>query len=317
MNPSAPRLSSRLLFNRATSLPFLLLGSIGTTLVVFYGIVPLFIKGVYSAGLVSVAAWSWQAWNPSMNQEHSKLVPFISLFLVWYHRRQLREAIKAPANGGLIFVGLGIFLFALSARCLQPRIALAALPFLIYGGVVYLWGWRTGRIILFPCAFLIFLIPFGAVEQATFKLQFVITDLVSFFAKLIGVKVNAIGTTLTAADGSFNFEIAEGCSGIRSLTAMAMLTAVYVHLTQNRLWKKILIVAFSIVFAIAGNVGRIVTVFLVAKLINPQLASGIITTTPATSSFPSPWLPCSLLAGFLTSIPLPHRAQSETDSSRI
>ena len=56
---------------------------------------------------------------------------------------------------------------------------------------------------------------------------------------------------------------------------MAMLTAIYVHLTQNRLWKKVTIFAFSIVFAIAGNVGRIFTVILVAKFINPKLAAGM------------------------------------------
>ena len=76
-------------------------------------------------------------------------------------------------------------------------------------------------------------------------------------------------------DKSFDFQIAEGCSGIRSLTAMAMLTAIYVHLTQKELWKKLVIFAFSIVFAIAGNVGRIFTVILVAKWINPTLAGGI------------------------------------------
>jgi exosortase len=253
----------------------LLLAAVAATLVVFFGFVPLFVKGVYSAGLVSTAGWAWQAWNPAMNQEHSKIVPLISLFLVWYHRQQIREAPKAGSNIGLIFLALGIALFLLSARCLQPRLALASLPFLIFGCVVYLWGLAVGRIVLFPCAFLVFLIPVAVLEQATFRLQFVITEAVSFLSGLIHIKVDAVGTTLNAADGSFNFGIEEGCSGIRSLTAMTMLAAIYVHLTQDRLWKKIVIVAFSLVFAIAGNIGRIVTVVIVAKLINPDLASGI------------------------------------------
>jgi exosortase/archaeosortase family protein len=54
-----------------------------------------------------------------------------------------------------------------------------------------------------------------------------------------------------------------------------MLTAIYVHLTQDRLWKKALILAFSIIFAIVGNIGRIFTVVLVAKFIDPKLAAGI------------------------------------------
>jgi exosortase len=251
----------------------LLLFTISATLVYFFGFLPLFVKGVFASGVSSTAAWAWQAWTG--NQEHSKLVPLISLALVWYHRNKIRQAEKCGSNTGLVFLGIGIALFLLSARCLQPRFALACVPFLIYGSVLYLWGKQVARIVLFPCAFLIFMVPVAAIEQATFRLQFIITGIIGFLSNLVGIKIQALGTTLTAADGSFNFAIAEGCSGIRSLTAMTMITAVYVHLTQNKLWKKILILVFSIVFAIAGNVGRIFTVILVAKFINPQLASGL------------------------------------------
>jgi exosortase len=158
---------------------------------------------------------------------------------------------------------------------LQPRLALGSIPFLIYGAVLYLWGAQVARIILFPCAFLIFLIPFGAIEQATFRLQFVITSAIGLLSKLVGLHIDAVGTTLNASDGKFNFMIAEGCSGIRSLTAMAMITAIFVHLTQDRLWKKIFIFAFSVVFAVVGNIGRLFSVVLVAKFIDPKLAAGV------------------------------------------
>ena len=253
----------------------LLLCSILGTLVYFFGFLHLFVKGTFVSGLCSTAAWAWQAWTPAMNQEHSKLVPFISLGLVWYHREKIRQAPKQGSNKGLIFVGIGILLFVLSARCLQPRFALASLPFLIYGSVLFLWGKEVARIVLFPCAFLIFLIPVAVIEQATFRLQFIITGVIGFLSNLAGIKIDAIGTTLTAADNSFNFAIAEGCSGIRSLIAMTMITAIYVHLTQEKLWKKGVILAFSIVFAIAGNIGRLFTVILVARFIDPKLAAGI------------------------------------------
>jgi exosortase len=187
---------------------------------------------------------------------------------------------------GLVFIGTGVALFLLSARCLQPRFALTSVPFLIYGSVLYIWGRQVARIILFPCAFLIFMVPVAAVEQGTFRLQFIITGAVGFLSNLVGIKIDALGTTLTAADNSFNFAIAEGCSGIRSLFAMTMLTAIYVHLTQREIWKKIVILAFSVVFAIVGNIGRIFTVILVAKFINPQLAAGIYHDYSGFISFP-------------------------------
>jgi len=262
---------------RREPLSALLLATILATFVYFFGFAPLFIRGIFVSGTGSIADWAWQAWTsgPAGNQEHSRLVPLISLGLVWYHRKEIKNAIKLGSNSGLIFVALGTVLFLLAARCLQPRLALGSLPFLIYGAVLYLWGKQVARIILFPCAFLIFLIPFGAIEQATFRLQFVITGAIGFLSNLVGIQIDAVGTTLTAVNGEFNFQIAEGCSGVRSLTAMTMLTAIYVHLTQDKLWKKLGILAFSILFAIVGNIGRLFTVILVAKFIDPKLASGI------------------------------------------
>jgi exosortase len=248
----------------------LALAAVMAVLVYFLGALHLF-----SGNAESLAVWAWRAWKPDMNQEHSKIVPLISIGLVWYHRNEIRKAVKQPSNTGMIFVVTGVILFVLSARCLQPRMGLAAVPFLLYGATYYLWGKQVARIVLFPCAFLIFTIPMGAVEQATNNLQFIITGMVGFLSNILGIKIQAVGTTLTAADGTFNFEIAEGCSGIRSITAMAMLTAVYVHLTQNRLWKKIVVFGFSAVFAVIGNIGRIFTVILVARFFDPDIAGGI------------------------------------------
>lgn len=252
-----------------------LLALLVATLVYFYGGVPLFVKGTFSKGVTSTAGWAWQAWNPQMNQEHSKLVPLIAIGLVWYHRRKIAAAPKVGSNHGIIFIAIGLVLFLLGARCLQPRFALASLPFIIYGSVLFIWGRQVARIVLFPCAFLVFMIPVAAIEQATFRLQFLSTGVVGFLSNIFGIKMHALGTTLIPDDSSFNFQVAEGCSGIRSLTAMTMVTAIYVHLTQDRLWKKVTILVFSIAFAIIGNIGRIFTVILVARLISPDVASGI------------------------------------------
>src|SRR5207302_1224277 len=59
----------------------------------------------------SVYGWAWQAWNPGMNQEHAKLVPLISLGLIWYHREAIRHAAKAGSNKGLVFLLAGILLY--------------------------------------------------------------------------------------------------------------------------------------------------------------------------------------------------------------
>jgi exosortase len=254
-----------------------LLGTLLATLFYFFGIYKVFVNGQLTA-----AVWAWQAWNgapgsppETLEQAHGNLVIPIALFLAWRARGKIRAAVKEPSNLGMVIAGFGALLFVLSARALQPRLAMVALPVIVYGGVMAVWGKQVARQILFPCAFMVFAIPFAVLEQATFRLQFVVTGSVAVLSKLVGIKIAAVGTTLTAVDGSFDFEIAEGCSGIKSLIAMTMLTAVYAHVTQREMWKKVLLFAASVPFAIIGNIGRIFTVVLVARFIDKDIAGGI------------------------------------------
>ena len=245
-----------------------LLAAVCATFWYFYGVIR-----IYSG--MPISLWAWGRYAPQYNFEHGKLVPIIFAFLVWYHRRELVAAEKKGSNVGLLVVVLGCLCYAIGARTLQGRFALFAAPVLLYGVILFLLGKKVARILLFPIVFLLFMIPVAAIEQATFHLQFMITGLANVVCNAIGIKIFAVGTTLRAVDDSFGFDIAEGCSGIRSLMAMIMVTSVYVHLTQTEFWKKAVILLFSTGFAIIGNAGRIVTLLMVAKFISPQLAGGL------------------------------------------
>ncbi len=256
-----------------------LLVTIGATLVYFFGVLHLY------AGR-SIANWAWIRYLPEYNQEHSKLIPFVFLFLLWYHREALWKAKKKGNNWGLALVGLGLLIFTVAARALQARLALVGVPFLLGGMVLFLWGNEVARILRFPIAFLIFLVPAAAIEQTSFKLQFVITGLVERLSALLGIKIYSVGTTLRAVDGSWGFDISEGCSGIRSLIAMIMITAIFVHIVEKKLWKKLTIFALSVLFAIIGNVGRIFTIIILARMGFPKFAGGLYHDYSAFIIFP-------------------------------
>jgi len=252
----------------ADFLKLALLAAIGGTLYYFYGVTRIY-QGI------PISIWAWARYAPQYNFEHAKLVPLIVAFLVWYHRAEIAKAKKEGCNQGLLWVAAGCLIFAIGARTLQGRVGMAAAPVLLYGIVLYLWGKEVARILLFPIAFLVFMIPVVAIEQATFRLQFLVTGIARVVCSLIGIQLYAVGTTLRPVDQSFGgFDIAEGCSGIRSLMAMVMVTAVYVHLTQTKMWKKATILFFSTGFAIIGNAGRIVAIFVVAKYVGADFAGG-------------------------------------------
>lgn len=230
---------------------------------------------VYTSGTHSAWRWMIGSWGFENNQEHSWLVPPLFFFLLWYHREELRKAQITPSNAGLLIIIAGVALFVVATRSIQGRLAIVAMATLIYGAVRFLWGREVGRVFIFPCLFLLFMMPLGGLVQGTVTLQLLVSSSVQALSSLIGVKIEMIGTTLKAMDGSFNFEIAEGCSGIRSLMAMTMLSALYVHFTQDKLWKQLVIFGGSLLFALVGNIGRIFTVILFAKFISPRIAGGI------------------------------------------
>ena len=246
----------------------LLAGVVGT-LYYFYGVTHIYQD-------MPLSLWAWGRFDPRYNSEHGKLVPLIFAYLVWYHRVDIAKAKKEGCNWGLVWVAAGCLIFALGARTLQGRLGMAAGPVLLYGIVLYLWGKEVARALLFPIAFLVFMIPVsGPLDQATANLQFLVVGIAQKVCGLLGIQLYAVGTTLRPVDKSFNgFDIAEGCSGIRSLTAMVMVTVIYVHLTQTKLWKKATILFCSIGFAIIGNAGRIVSIFVVAKFFGATFAGG-------------------------------------------
>jgi exosortase len=257
-------------WSRKNPLHALLLGAVVATVIYFFGFLQL-----YANQTQPIWPWAWMRFLSKYNQEHSKLIPLIVLALLWYHRKKIREVPKAGSNLGLIFVGLGIFFYFVAARALQPRVALFGFPFLIFGIVLYLWGKQLARVLLFPVTLLFFMIPLGAIEQMTFRLQFMSTGIVTGLSRWFGIGVHAIGTSIYPVSGDWGFDIAEGCSGIRSLIAMVMITAVYVHVFEPKLWKKFVILAFSVIFAVIGNAGRLFTIIVVAKLGFPKFAGGM------------------------------------------
>ncbi len=268
-NPQATESWDFVKWCRGNAIAAALLLTIAGTFVFFFGALHLFVNGSETA-----ARWAWLAWNPEQDQEHSVIVPFVFVWLVWYHWPEILKAPKGSSLLGLAFAGVGILFFLTSTRCLEPRMALIALPFLFYGAILFLWGKAIARILMFPCAFLVFLIPLGPVQQLTFFLQHFVTDIVSVLANIVGISNHASGTTLSGQNGSFHFEVADGCSGIHSIIAITMLSTIYMHLMESQLWKKVVIVFFSVVFAIIGNIGRIFTILLVAKIFNADIAGG-------------------------------------------
>lgn len=272
------------------------------TLFYFYGFVGLFPDP--GNGIRSTFIWAWHAWNPVTNYEHAKLIPIIVAGLLFYERKRIMAAPLGSSAWGWLFIAIGILLFVVGARSLQARLSLSSLPFLLFGIVLYAGGRSLARVLLFPIAFLFFMVPLNFLTQGTTGLQSLETHAASKICNLLGVGVYALGNTINATNEAFHFSIDEGCSGIRSLMAISMLSALFAHFTQDRLWKKIAIFAGSIVFAIIGNAGRLVSIVLVGRFFGQDLAGGPYHAISGFLSFPFALAAMVLFAKLLNIGPL-------------
>lgn len=253
---------------RRDPLGALLLAVSAGVLIYFYGFYSVFMNGAQST-----AVWAWKGWNEENDQVHCRFILPIILFILWQRRGDLMSVVKAPSARGLAFVISGVVLFVAAARCLQPRIAIISLPLVVYGSAEYLGGKAFARIFIFPCLLMLFMIPIGGIIQGTVTLQLLASKTVGVLCALLGIHVQIIGTTINV-DGH-SFEVAGGCSGIRSLMAMTMLAALYVYYMLPQPWQRFLVFGGSIFFALIGNIARLFTVVLVAKWWDPEIAGGL------------------------------------------
>lgn len=249
-----------------------LVGAALAVLAGFYTLVPLFPNAKKT--FLTPLDWIRSAWNPETHYEHGPLVPLIILFLLWNALPKLRGVLPRPTLAGLIPLLFGVGLYLLGVRAIQPRISWAGLPFMLWGGVLYAAGWRVARTLLFPIACVFFMIPVPGIDQTTVKMQVLATKAAGWICNHIGIRMEAQGVTLRAVDESFQFQVIGDCSGINSLMAITLMTAVFAHLTQDTLWKKIVLFASSVPVAIIGNLARLTSIMIIAKCFGQAVAGG-------------------------------------------
>lgn len=224
--------------------------------------------GLIGAGLFrETINWLVYSFNdPKQDMGHGWLVPLFSLYLLWTRRQRLSEAVAGPSLAGLACCGAGVGLLWLGARGDQVRITHLALIWLLWSIPYALWGRGVARLLAFPVLFLCFTIPMAFLDFFTVRLRLFAAAASDILLNGIGIPVTRTGTGLQSAAGAgFNLDIADPCSGLRSIFAMMSITAAYAYLSQPKVWQRWLLFACSVPLAVIGNMVRIFTIAVVAK----------------------------------------------------
>lgn len=221
----------------------------------------------------SALGWLKSAWNSENDYEHGLIFPFLIAGLIIHGLKDLRSAIGRGSAWGLVIVLFGALCYAAAYRTLQPRVAVGALPILLWGSALYLWGWQVAKRLAFPLCFFWLAIPLPGFQQATNGLQHIATNLTHYFSALCGVQTIVRGTDILPVTGTWEpLSIAGGCSGIRSLMALLMISAAWAYIAKIAVWKKAILFLSAIPLAILFNALRVTSIFVIAEYGDPKWA---------------------------------------------
>jgi len=229
----------------------------------------LWLYGGVVAGLVA-------QWRHDENYSHGFLVVPFAAFVAWTRRGALRRAALRPGWGDLALFATSLLVLAsgkLGAELFLTRLSLIGV---LAGSIAFIWGRAHLRILAFPLAFLVFMIPLPAIvfNQLTFPLQLVASTIGEDVLRGVGIPVLRDGNVLELP--SRTLEVAEACSGIRSLTSLLMFAVVLGHFTEQRPAARLLIALAAVPLAIAANAMRVAGTGIASEWISPAAADGFL-----------------------------------------
>lgn len=213
-------------------------------------------------------------WINDSNYSHGFLIPFISFYLIWSQRKELPAASSSGELSGLVLIIVGLAMFVVGNAAAEYFTARLSLVILLFGLTWYLFGNQMARKTWFACFFLVFMIPVPYViyYAIAFPLQLTATKITVGLLSQIGMSVVRQGNIIHLA-GGHSLEVAEACSGIRSLVALMALGAIYAQWSQKTFLAKTVLFLSTIPIAIVANVIRVMVTTILVATVTPEVTA--------------------------------------------
>ncbi|MFX0203140.1 MAG: exosortase/archaeosortase family protein, partial [Candidatus Hodarchaeota archaeon] len=189
-------------------------------------------------------------WWEDSNYSHGFLIPFVSCFLVWRKWDKLAKLDKRPSNLGFLVLILGLLLLILGHLGAEFFTRRFSMLVVVFGLLLLNLGKDHIKILSFPLAFLIFMIPLPYIlyDSIAFPLQMLGARAATFSLDVLGIRVLRDGNIIHLS--STSLQVQEACSGIRSLISVVALTTIYSYLTQNGILRRVVLILFAVPIAV-------------------------------------------------------------------
>jgi exosortase len=210
-------------------------------------------------------------WLRDDNYSHGFLIIPLALYFAWERRCRFARTQSRPSYAGLLLILVGVLATVLNMHPFVDRIAMLIC---LVGSLAFLFGWARMKVMAFPTAFLLLMIPIPAVlfNPVAFPLQLLSSRFGEWTLAACQVPVLREGNIIQLAD--ISLEVAEACSGIRSLISLLTLAIIYGYFAESRIWARIMLALSAVPVAIAANALRVAGTGLAAHYYGAEAAEG-------------------------------------------
>jgi exosortase len=213
-------------------------------------------------------------WYELPDFSHGFLIPFFAAYLVWDNRAKIRSTPIQPTWAGIWLVALGLFELLVGIFGADLFFQRTSFILLAIGVIWTLLGKQMLGRLKFVLFVLCLAIPWPTIlfNQITFPLQLFASHIASVVLPVFHVPVLQEGNVINLP--AMPLEVAQACSGIRSLMSLFTVAVMYGYFLERDTWRRVVLAFSSIPIAIAANVARIVGTGLCVQYWDPQKALG-------------------------------------------
>lgn len=217
-----------------------------------------------------------QDWNNDANYSHGFFIPFLAGFMLWMQRDRLRSTLKSPSNIGLGIIVLGLLQYIAAWVGSEYFLQGTSMIVVLLGSVLYLWGWRVALLSLVPLVYLVFMVPLPAIiwNKLSFPLALFASKVSADLVSAMGLSIMREGNILTLPN--ITLQVADACSGLRSLTTLLALSAFVAFISDHTGTKKWILFLAGVPIAIVSNIIRLTATAVLARHFGATVAHGFI-----------------------------------------
>jgi exosortase len=215
-------------------------------------------------------------WTRDDNYSHGFVVIPVALYLAWNKRATLRALPIAPSAAGVLIVTGSLAVLLLGTAGLELFLTRVSMLGVLAGTIVFLCGWSHLKALAFPLGFLLLMIPLPALifNEIAFPLQLLASQLGVSVLRSIDVPVLRDGNVIVLVNSTL--EVAEACSGIRSLVSLLTLALLFGNFAGRRTTARVLIALSSVPAAILANALRVAVTGAATHYYGPEAANTVL-----------------------------------------